>query len=525
MSGFSDILLVFCRAQGISQGVALELKTLEFGTLNYYLQTQTQDSMQEVFLLFPWDFLPDLDWRTGFPENSKTLEEYMASARKVSDILMARNDASFIYCPAPFPNLSANMLVNKALEKQLCGLAATLPNVIFVSEQYFSLENYLSFGGPIGNKFADAVAQVLCNLLRIGPSQSAKVLVSDLDNVMWHGVIGEDGIDGIRFNSEASGYMHFIYQSFLQNLRRSGVLLAAVSRNDKELAQFPFTMADMVLKNEDFVHIIGSYEAKSSQIRQLSETLNLHPSSFVFVDDNPVEIEEVRLALPEVKSVLFPDRSDLLPDFLKKIGHHFHRTNITDEDARRTELYKSRLLSMPPSTAKGADITGFLRGLKMKLKIQERSENDSVRAIQLINKTTQFNMNGHALSEEEFATLISNGARMYTAALSDQHGDHGEILAMVVDPNNKVITHFVMSCRVFQRRVENAFIAWIGRRHNGVYLFDFHGTNRNKPFQEFIENELHSETNKVEMSLMGDKFGLDYELFEIDDDSEIQYGR
>jgi len=520
MSGFSDTLLIFCRAQGIERGIELELDALDFGTLSYYLRAQKQDSMEEVFLLFPWDLLPELDWRTGFPETTKSLEEYLEAARHVSDILMARSGASFIYCSAPIPNLSTNMSENQTLEYHLCGLAGMLPNVAFLSGQHFSLENYLSFGAPIRNKSAGNVAEVVCDVIGAGRKPSAKVLVSDLDNVMWRGVIGEDGYEGIEFRSEGVGYKHFVFQSYLKNLKRNGVLLAAVSRNDEELAVLPFSKGEMVLGQDDFVRIIGSYEAKSAQIRQLSEVLNLHASSFVFVDDNPIEIAEVRSALPEVNCVRFSDEADQLAEILTELGRHFHRTEITEEDGRRTEYYRSRLLSMPPSTAKGSDITDFLRDLKMKLKVRECSEKDSVRAVQLINKTTQFNLHGNSLSPKELNELFAKGARLYTSALSDRHGDHGEILAFILNPADKVITHFVMSCRVFQRRVENAFLVWISRRYSDSFRLDYRKTNRNEPFRVFMESVANSKTERIEFSKLENALGADFELFEIDDGSD-----
>jgi FkbH-like protein len=316
-------------------------------------------------------------------------------------------------------------------------------------------------------------------------SPAAKVLVTDLDNTLWSGIIGDDGVEGIAYRPEGKGYRHFIYQTALRRLRESGVLLAVVSKNDEAPALAPFAIGDMVLERSDFVAFFASWNAKSAQIRALAEQLNLGLDAFVFVDDNPVELAEVERELPGVHRLLFPDSEKALPTLISELTRLFARTTVTDEDRERTALYQRRLQSTVPSGDSGGDVYGFLRELDMTLMIRDRSTGDRARAIQLINKTNQFNLNGRRLDEGEVAAQLVLGSRLLTATLSDRTGSHGEVLAALIDADGR-ITSMVMSCRVFQRRVEFAFLAWVAARSPLLRSADYVETERNAPVGRFV---------------------------------------
>ena len=319
------------------------------------------------------------------------------------------------------------------------------------------------------------------------PPQPKKVLVTDLDNVMWSGVVGEDGLDGIRYLSEGAGFRHFLYQTLLSKLKREGALLAAVSRNDDELASGPFRSGRMTLGLDDFVAVVASYNAKSAQIREIARHLNLGLDSFVFVDDNAIEIEEVSAAIPEIRVVQFPKHDDALPAFFAELSRLFRRGVVTLEDSNRTAMYQRRLETMAPTGVAGADLTEFLRGLEMALTIHDRSQGDRARAVQLINKTNQFNLNGRRVTDEDVGDVLARGGRLYTCTLSDRTGSHGEILSCLIDAEGTVQS-LVMSCRVFQRRVEHAFLVWLSNRDDPPRTLAFEETPRNEPMRQFLED-------------------------------------
>jgi FkbH-like protein len=238
----------------------------------------------------------------------------------------------------------------------------------------------------------------------------------------------------------------------------------------------------------------------------------------VFVDDNPVELAEVSLALPAVRCVAFPVGDDALPRFCHDLSRLFARSTITPEDRERTTLYRRRLEGMAPSTLEGADLSRFLQDLGMKLTIHDRSRGDRTRALQLINKTNQFNLNGIRVSDEELERILSAGGRLYGASLADRTGDHGEILACLIDGG--VISALVMSCRVFQRRVEYAFLAWLaGQPHPPTALRWAH-TPRNEPFAQFVR-ELAGSVNgdglvPLDLPWIRQSYASDERLFSLD---------
>jgi FkbH-like protein len=292
-------------------------------------------------------------------------------------------------------------------------------------------------------------------------------------------------VDGIAFEPSGRGFPHFVYQSLLRRLRHEGTLLAAVTRNDRDSALAPLRSGRMSLREDDFVAVVASYQAKSAQIRDLAQGLNIGLDAFVFVDDNPVELAEVALALPDVRCLAFPPHDNAFPGFLDEVARLFPHRQLTAEDRERTELYRRRLEGMVPSELHGADLTRFLQELQMTLTIHNRGRGDRSRAVQLINKTNQFNLNGRRVSDEEVRAMLDAGGRLFSAALADRTGTQGEILACLVTSDG-AITSLVMSCRVFQRRVEYAFLAWLATQPSPPGGARWASTPRNTPFRQFL---------------------------------------
>jgi FkbH-like protein len=520
MSGTAEPLSVFLSAAAAQRGYDAELRFLPFNTLQQAVHEPRTLGEHECFVLMPWDLVPELDWRTGLSRTELQEPELQARAHDVLRRLAERG-ARVVYVPAPCPPLWLEPSRNASLSRWLIG-AALQARAIVADESVFSLRSYLASGLPIDNSQIGAVASLIVSAITdtIGSTDSpaAKVLVTDLDNTLWSGIIGDDGVEGIAYRPEGKGYRHFIYQTALRRLRESGVLLAVVSKNDEQPALAPFAIGDMVLDRSDFVAFYASWNAKSAQIRALAEQLNLGLDAFVFVDDNPVELAEVERELPGVHRLLFPSSDKALPTLLAELTRLFARTTVTDEDRERTALYQRRLQSAVPSAASGGDVYGFLSDLDMTLAIRDRSTGDRTRAIQLINKTNQFNLNGRRLDENEVSAQLAAGSRLLTATLSDRTGSHGEVLAALID-NSGCITSMVMSCRVFQRRVEFAFLAWIVARASLVRSADYVETDRNAPVGRFV-SELGAENAeggmlRIDADAIASRFARDVALFTI----------
>jgi FkbH-like protein len=483
LSGVGDPLALYVRAAGAKMGVGLEPSFLPFNTLTQHLLTETDDTA-EVMLLLPWDLAPEFDWRSGIP-NTADEAEILMRARATAESIERRN-AAVVYLPAPIPPVFGDARRSKEVLARLRGIAAGIGAVELPAE-VFSLGSYFGTGCPVAGASLGRVAAVLVEHALRPKREPAKVLVSDLDNVMWRGVVAEDGLAGIEFGPHGGGYRHFIYQTLLARLKREGVLLAAVSRNDPEVALAPFRSGHMVLKEEDFVAIVASYHAKSAQVEALATQLNLGLDAFVFVDDNDVELVEMGLALPSVRLEAFRGRDDELPVLLDRISGHFPHKVVTAEDRERTELYRRQLAGMVPSTAQGADLRAFLQGLEMTLALHDRSNGDRARAVQLINKTNQFNINGRRLADEEVERVLADGGQLITATLNDRNGTHGEILAILMDSAGAVKS-MVMSCRVFNRQAEFAFLRWLAARPSPPVVFEVAETPRNEPARKFLSD-------------------------------------
>jgi len=483
LSGTAEPFALYLRAAAARRGHAADVRFLPFNTLAQALRRDPDPTVTEVLLLLPWDFAPEADWRSGVPE-SVDHEILAARAAETARLLARRTQARLLYLPAPLPPLFPDPARGAAFARSLESLALGLGARLLPADA-FALGGYLSSGCPVGGTWIGRVADAVVEVATAPPAEPRKVLVTDLDNVLWNGLIAEEGPEGIACEPSGSAYRHFVYQSLLRRLRREGTILAAVSRNDPDVVLAPFRSGRMLLREEDFVAIIGSYHAKSAQIRELAQRFNLGLDSFVFVDDNPVEVAEVSLALPDVRCVVFPHHHDDLTQFLDELASLFPHRVITAEDRERTAMYRRRLEGMATNEVQGADLTRFLQDLQMTLTIHDRSRGDRTRAVQLINKTNQFNLNGRHVTDEQVDAILDAGGRLVSASLADRTGSHGEILACLMTADN-TITSFVMSCRVFQRRVEYAFVSWLAAQPNPPAGLEWASTPRNTPFQQFL---------------------------------------
>ena len=502
LSGTLAPLDLYLRAHLAQHARRAELDTLPFGTLQQWLRAGQADPARDLLLLLPWDLLPALDWRTGLPADHLDEATTTAALDDAERLLapLAAQGVPLFYLPAPVPPVAATPRAQQRLEAQLDAVALRL-GAHRLPPEAFALTSYLAHGAPVAAAACSEVAAQLVHAC-LGPAHAhgetvpRKLLVTDLDGVMWRGVVGEDGPDGVRREADGTGYPHFVYQTLLRRLRTQGVLLAVASRNDEDLARAPFRLPGSVLREDDFVAVCAGYGAKSARISELAQQLALGLDAVVFVDDNPVELAEVAGALPEVRTLPFPDTVDALPAFLQALRDLFPVTVLTAEDRQRTALYRQRLASAAPASADPDALTRFLHALEMRLVVSERRLEQGggrERAVQLINKTNQFTLNGVRRTDDEVDLVLAQGGRLFVGTLHDRHGSHGEVLSCVVEADGRV-TSLVMSCRVLQRGVECAFAGWLGAQlapwlsAAGASLrLVYRVTGRNAPVGPFLQ--------------------------------------
>lgn len=337
---------------------------------------------------------------------------------------------------------------------RLGGLAATDERAWFESKQ---------IGSPA---LLVALADELVRCIGLLKRPARKVLVLDLDNTLWGGVIGDDGIDGIEIgDTSPRGEAFKAFQTYLLSLQQRGVLLAVCSKNDLPVAEEPFAShPEMVLRLPHFAAFKASWQPKSDAIREIAAELQLGLDSFVFVDDNPAEIEIVRQFLPEVATIhVGPDPADFVP--MVSNSRLFEPRTLTSEDAARTVQYaqeRDRQLLM----GSVADMSSYLASLQMIGRISPFTTTDVPRIAQLINKSNQFNLTTKRRTEGDVAALIdAPGFAGITMRLSDRFGDHGliGIVILEVAGPDMIIDTLLMSCRVLKRGVEDELINEIVR--------------------------------------------------------------
>lgn len=496
-SGQLENLSPYFEAFGVIQEYQFQITFPSFDSLAPSLMAASSSPpvKEEVALavLLPWDFCPALNWRYCSVEQDFSLEELLQQVEEMTELLSS-HPLKGAFVMAPCMNVLASSEQQQVLQNAIHSSAVRL-GFVLVEPVVFSLSSFLKVGMPLSNKGAVQVAEILareCIGLLDKHREPKKLLITDLDNTAWAGVVGEDGVAGIRCSLQ-EGAQHFLYQQSIKRLQARGILLAVVTKNDNDLATAAFDSVDMPLALADFSAFVASYDLKSKAIQQIVAELNLGLSSVVFVDDNPVEIAEVSSALPEVTCLPFPNQLDDVAGLLDALANEFDAKVVTEEDSRRGELYRIRRAAQNEKN-EAVSLESYLNNLQMKLEIKVNQKVDLERSVQLINKTNQFNVNGIRRSQADVEACLLEGGALFSASLADKFGDHGDILTCLID-NKGVIINLVMSCRVLQRKVEHAFFYWLTQK-TGVKLqaVQYVPTERNTPIGLFLKEVLPTQS-------------------------------
>jgi FkbH-like protein len=308
--------------------------------------------------------------------------------------------------------------------------------------------------------FTPLFGDLLARVLAAATGVSRKCLVLDLDNTLWGGVLGDDGIGSLRLGQgSADGEAYTAFQRHVAHLGRRGIILAVCSKNDPEFAERAFSShSEMVLKRDDIAVFAANWDDKATNLRKIAKTLDLGTDALVFVDDNPAEREIVRTELPQVAVPEMPDDIANYPRRLANAGY-FETASFTADDLSRGRSYAARsrrLAEMEHAT----DLDGYLRKLEMSMKVEIVGPENIVRVAQLVNKTNQFNLTTRRYTAEEIERLAAAPGNLALAfRLRDRLEDAGliaVIFATPADTGEMYIDTWLMSCRVLGRQVEAA---------------------------------------------------------------------
>jgi FkbH-like protein len=293
-----------------------------------------------------------------------------------------------------------------------------------------------------------------------------KCLVLDLDNTIWGGVVGEDGVANLRIGDGLEGEAFLAFQAYLLDLKARGVLLAVCSKNNDADAREPFERrAEMRLQLSDISCFVANWQAKTEQIQSIAQTLNLGLDSLVFVDDNPAERDLMRQHLPDVDVIALPDAPS---GYVRAVSEYllFESAAYTAEDARRTEQYRARAL-LEHAQANAPTLEEFHRTLGMRATIVPFNEVDLPRIAQLIGKSNQFNVTSrrHGLAQLR-AFMRDEDCVHLSLRLEDRFTNHGLVSVLIAVKSGDVmdIDTWLMSCRVIGRTVEDELLHQLIRR-------------------------------------------------------------
>ena len=300
-----------------------------------------------------------------------------------------------------------------------------------------------------------SIALIIKSLL----GKNKKSLVLDLDYTLWGGIIGDDGIEGISVGNENPvGMVYYEFQKYLKQLADIGIVLNVASKNEFDVAKSGFSRDSNLLKFEDFISFKAGWGPKSESVKDIASELNIGLDSLVFVDDNPAEREIVKQFLPDVSIANFNGPEDMIKSICN--SGYFEMTTISDDDIRRNEMYQENM----QRTVLEKSVTNYddyLKSLEMSCYISPFSIAHSERLTQLANKTNQFNLTTRRYTSSEIASITdSNEDISIYGRLTDKFGDNGIVTEMIGHIQHSICTIelWIMSCRVFKRRLEEAML-------------------------------------------------------------------
>jgi FkbH-like protein len=383
--------------------------------------------------------------------------------------------------------------INGALAKSLEGSSDVLVDVARIAEtvglaDWHSPQEWNLAKLPFSDALCPLYAEMVCRAIAALRGKTRRCLVLDLDNTVWGGVIGDDGLAGIRVaEGDATGEAHRAVQRMALELRERGVVLAVCSKNEDENARLPFREhPEMLLREKHIAVFQANWKDKPANIRAIAEELSLGLESLVFLDDNPVERGHMRKELPEVAVPELPSDPALYARTLAAAGY-FEAVTFSREDKERAQFFEDNARRLELQKQSG-NVGEYLRSLNMEIFFQPFDETGRARISQLINKSNQYNLTTRRYNEAQVAELEADPSCFtLQVRLTDTFGDNGMISVVICreqEPDEWEIDTWLMSCRVLGRCVEQMVLQHVVEqaRKRGIHKLKgtYIRTDRNK---------------------------------------------
>ena len=394
-------------------------------------------------------------------------------------------------------NNTSEFLINKYNE-ELYKLGEELSDVIIINSNIFSNDNKIDMKSYfIGNyiysyDYSKKLANYIHGLIMNKLGKSIRLIVLDLDNTLWGGVVGEDGVHGIKLGETYPGNCFTYFQKVLKSLTKFGIALAICSKNDEKIVKEVFNERnDMILKYDDFICKKINWTNKSENILNISKEVGLGLSNILFIDDNPIERAEVKTILPDINileiDIQAPeDYTTILLDNNKMVIN-----KILEEDMKRNDKYKQNLEFNNIKTSFN-DIKEFYKSLNSKVYLNKLSEKNIDRCESLINKTNQFNFTTIRLSRNQIIDMNETNFEFYVIGYENNFFEYENIGVLIFDKINNEIYNYLLSCRVIGKGIEEDILIYFINSLKEKGIKKIYGkiipTDRNLPVRNIYEN-------------------------------------
>lgn len=400
-------------------------------------------------------------------------------------------------------NTALSSAIQEYNEQFLKGIQANNSNVKvidinqFYQQQKISVIDwrfYFTSQMIINPKLAKPFKKWFANQMEYISLKRKKCIVLDCDNTLWGGVVGEDGVFGVKLGQDYPGNAFKSFQEHLLALSKKGVILAVCSKNNLEDVQELWKNNTHHLINDTVLSAYRiNWQNKAENIKSMAEELNIGVDSFVFIDDNPLERGIVKEFLPEVAVPDFPEKPYELVDFFWSVYHeYFGAYELSNEDLNKTEQYKENFFRNE-SKRVFSNMDDYLASLEIEIDIISADDSNITRIAQMTQKTNQFNLRTVRYTEEDLRAKMGNGSFIYCANVKDKYGDNGITIACVIDDlgNELFLDSYLLSCRILGREIEKVTLLSIIQEVMKVKNKPFNGgyipTKKNAMAKEFLD--------------------------------------
>lgn len=512
----TQFLIQALRGAGFEQGLNLQIWEAEFNQIERQVFDSTSDLFQfnpEIVVVFYASHKLLAKYNKLKPEQHIELaNNHLKLIDDVTNAVNAQLQSKIIYYnhteinDSIFGNFankieSSFLFQLRKLNYELMVFAAKHPNFYlcdisslqnqFGKSIFFQPSIYVNTDMILSIDILPEVAVKTIDLIGAMYGKSKKCLILDLDNTMWGGVIGDDGLENIQLGSLGIGKAFTEFQCWIKKLKNRGIILAVCSKNTETIAKEPFEKhPDMVLKLDDIAVFMANWENKADNIRQIQSILNIGFDSMVFLDDNPFERNMVRENIPGITVPELPDDPAEYLEFLYHLNL-FETITFSNEDTQRTRQYQveAQRTVIQKSFTNEDD---FLRSLDMISLVEPFNKFNSPRVAQLSQRSNQFNLRTVRYTEADIEkATVSEDVFSFTFTLSDKFGDNGMICVIILKKANAetlFIDTWFMSCRVLKRGMENFVLNTISKAAKEKGYAYLKGEYISSPKNEMVRN-------------------------------------